>query len=65
MPNDNGTGAKEKQDASKPSTNSPSYLIWSIFTKQRELEKARVLRKKNHTSEGNTEIHYNTIQALL
>ena len=44
---------KEKEDNDKPYTNSPSYLIWSIFTKQREIKKARVLKKNNHTSAGN------------
>ena len=60
MLNDNVNGTKDKckerEDNDKPSTNSPSYLIWSIFTKQRELEKARVIKKKNHTSGGNTKI---------
>ena len=63
MLNDNVNGTKDKckerEDNDKPSTNSPSYLIWSIFTKQRELEKARVVTKKNHTSAGKTKISTN------
>ena len=59
IPNNVVDGLKEKldekEDDDKPSTNSPSYLIWSIFTKQRELEKAKSLRNKIHTSAGNKE----------
>ena len=55
--NDNVDGTKdmfkEKEDNDKPYTNSPSYLIWSFFTKQREIKKARVLKKNNHKSAGN------------
>ena len=63
MLNDNVNGTKdkfkEKEDNDKPSTNSPSYLIWSIFTKQREMEKAKFVKKRNHTSAGNSKISTN------
>ena len=62
----NGTKDKirEKEDNDKLSTKSPSYLIWSIFTKQRELEKARVIKKKNHTSAGNIKISTNYLSYI-
>ena len=47
--------SKDEDKDEKPSKNSPSYLIWSIFTKQRELEKARILQGKVATSFGNGE----------
>ena len=37
----------------KQSKNSASYLIWNIFTRERQLQKARSLDKKIHTSDGN------------
>ena len=46
---------KKKKTIKKPSKNAPSYLIWSIFTKQRELYKANTLKKKIYTSAGNRE----------
>ena len=45
--------SKDEDKDEKPSKNSPSYLIWSIFTKRRELEKARILQGKVVTSFGN------------
>ena len=37
----------------KPPKNSPSYLIWSIFTRERKLQKARSAERKIYTSDGN------------
>ena len=37
----------------KQSKNSASYLIWNIFTRERQLHKARSLDKRIHTSDGN------------
>jgi len=34
--------------------NSPSYLIWSIFTKEREERRKRALQSKTPTGQGNT-----------
>ena len=44
----------KKEDDEKPSKNSPSYLIWSIFTKQRGLHKAHSLKKKIYSADGNS-----------
>ena len=45
----------EEEDYEYPSKNTPSYLIWSIFRKQRKLQKASTLKKKMYTSAGNRE----------
>ena len=37
----------------KPPKSSPSYLIWSLFTKERKLQKARSVERKIYTSDGN------------
>ena len=37
----------------KPPPKSPSYLIWSIFTRDREIQKARSIEKRIYTSAGN------------
>ena len=58
-----------KEENEKPSKKSPSYLIWSIFTKRRELEKAKILQGKVITSFGNIlpvadwKLHYTKIFA--
>ena len=33
--------------------NCPSYLIWSLFTRKRELKKVQSLERKPNNSEGN------------
>ena len=38
----------------KAAKNCPSYLIWSIFTRKRELQKVQSLEKKPNNSEGKT-----------
>ena len=38
----------------KAAKNCPSYLIWSIFTRKRELQKVQSLEKKQNNSEGMT-----------
>ena len=40
----------------KAAKNCPSYLIWSIFTRKRELQKVQSLEKKQNNSEGMTTI---------
>ena len=35
----------EEEEHEKPSKNEPSYRLWSIFTKQREIQKASTLKK--------------------
>ena len=45
------------ESGEKPAKDCPSYLIWSIFTKQRELQKANVSKKRSYTSKGKMSSH--------